>query len=214
LVIVMLVAKTGWELLSDSMRVLLDASLDNETLGRVRAIIERQPAVVEVRSLTGRNAGRYRFIEAEIGVRVRELEKAHQVGHTITVAIREQVPHVERALIHVEPAEKPLRRLAVPLVAANGAVSQHFGTAPFFALRDVRVEDGKVEQLRSVSNPYAGDPRGRGLKVAQWLLAQHVDVLVTADDIREKGPGYALGDAGVEIKITTARELDEALAGI
>jgi cation diffusion facilitator family transporter len=107
LVIVVLVAKTGWELLSDSMRVLLDASLDSETLGQVRAIIEGQPAVVEVYSLTGRNAGRYRFIEAEVGVRVRELDKAHQVGHTIAAAIREQVPHVERALIDVEPADKP-----------------------------------------------------------------------------------------------------------
>jgi predicted Fe-Mo cluster-binding NifX family protein len=213
LVIVVLIAKTGWELLSDSMRVLLDASLDSETLDQVRGIVERQPAVVEVRSLTGRNAGRYRFIEAEIGLRVRELEKAHLLSQAIENAIHEQVPHVERALIHAEPADRPVRRLTVPLVDTNGHVSQHFGTAPFFALRDVRVEDGNVIEQRSVANPHAGDPRGRGLKVAQWLLAQHVDVLVTADDIREKGPGYALGDAGVEITITTARTLDEALAG-
>jgi cation diffusion facilitator family transporter len=213
LVIVILIAKTGWELLSDSTRVLLDASLDSETLDQVRAIIERQPAVVEVHSLTGRNAGRYRFIEAEVGLRVRELEKANQLSHTIATAIGEQVPHVERALIHAEPADRPVRRLTVPLVDTNGPVSQHFGTAPFFALRDVRAEDGNVIEQRSVSNPYAGDPRGRGLKVAQWLLAQHVDVVVTTDDIREKGPGYALGDAGVEITITTAGTLDEALAG-
>jgi cation diffusion facilitator family transporter len=213
LVIVVLIAKMGWELLVDGMRVLLDASLDAETLDQVRAIINRQPAVVELRSLTGRNAGRYRFIEAEVGVRVRGLEKAHQVGSAIAAAIREQVPHVERALIHVEPADRPMRRLTVPLTNVNGSVSQHFGTAPFFALRDVRVKDGDVVEQRSVANPYAGDPRGRGLKVAQWLLAQHVDVVVTADDIREKGPGYALGDAGVEIAITTAVTLDEALSG-
>jgi predicted Fe-Mo cluster-binding NifX family protein len=194
------------------MRVLLDASLDNETLEQVRWIITQQPAVIEVRSLTGRNAGRYRFIEAEIGVRVRKLEKAHQVGNSIAAAIREQVPHVERALIHVEPAQRSTRRIAVPLADTRGDVSQHFGTAPVFALRDVRVEDDALLEQRFVANPYAGDPRGRGLKVAQWLLQQGVDALLTADDIRGKGPGYALGDAGVEVIITDAEQLDEALA--
>jgi cation diffusion facilitator family transporter len=204
LIIVLLIAKMGWELLSDGMRVLLDASVDAKTLSRVHGIVSQQPAVVAVRSLTGRNAGRYRFIEAEVSVRVRDLDKANQIGHTIADAIREQVPHVERALIHVEPNEKPTRRLALPLADENGSISQHFGTAPYFSFKDVRVEDGSLLEQRIVPNPYAGDPRGRGLKVAQWLLAQKVDVLQTADDIREKGPGYALGDAGVEVVITGA----------
>jgi cation diffusion facilitator family transporter len=202
LIIVLLIAKMGWELLSDGMRVLLDASLDAKTLSRVQEIVSQQPAVVAVRSLTGRNAGRYRFIEAEVSVRVRDLDKANQIGHTIADAIREQVPYVERALIHVEPNEKPTRRLALPLADENGSISQHFGTAPYFSFKDERVEDGSLLEQRIVPNPYAGDPRGRGLKVAQWLLAQKVDVLQTADDIREKGPGYALGDAGVEVVIT------------
>jgi cation diffusion facilitator family transporter len=211
LVIVLLIGKMGWELLADGMRVLLDASLDAETLDQVRALVQGQPAVMEIHSLTGRNAGRYRFIEAEVGVRVRELEKAHQVGHTIAAAIREQVPHVERALIHVEPADKPVQRLAVPLTGPHGAVSQHFGTAPFYALTDLRAGDGTLVEQRIVLNPYANDPRGRGLKVAQWLLAQDVDALVTADDVREKGPGYALGDAGVTIMVTQVETLEEAL---
>jgi len=115
-------------------------------------------------------------------------------------------------LIHVEPAEKPVRRLAVPLASSDGSISQHFGTAPYFVLRDVRVEDGALLEQRVVTNPYAGDPRGRGLKVAEWLLEQGVDALFTADDIRGKGPGYALGDAGVQVMITAAERIEEALA--
>ena len=34
---------------------------------QVRAIVAAQPAVVSVNSLTGRNAGRYRFLETEVG---------------------------------------------------------------------------------------------------------------------------------------------------
>jgi cation diffusion facilitator family transporter len=211
LVIVVLIAKTGAELLADGMRVLLDASLDPETLDRVRAIIERQPAVTEIKSLTGRNAGRYRFIEAEIAVRVRELAKADLVGHQVAEAIRNQVPHVERALIRVEAADKSTQRIAIPLAGPHNDVSQHFGTAPYFALREFHLDDDRLIEGRVIPNPYAGDPRGRGLKVAQWLLEQDVDVLITADDIHEKGPGYALGDAGVEILVTDATKLDQAL---
>jgi len=40
-----------------AVRVLLDASIDGETLGRIRRIIERQPAVVEVRSLLAATPG-------------------------------------------------------------------------------------------------------------------------------------------------------------
>jgi len=39
LVIVVAIGKTGWDLLSDGMRVLLDASLDADTLLRIREII-------------------------------------------------------------------------------------------------------------------------------------------------------------------------------
>lgn len=209
LIIVLLIGRMGWELLSDGMRVLLDASLDPQTLDQVREIIKQQPAVVEVRSLMGRNAGRYRFIEAEVGVRVRELEKAHHIGRSIASSIREQVPHVERALIHVEPVNKPVRRFALPLDDHSNAISQHFGTAPVFLMRDMRVPEGDLLSNSIVSNPFSDAPRGRGLKVAQWLIEQQVDVLVTADDVRDKGPGYALGDAGVEVIFTDLVELDE-----
>ena len=40
------IVKTGWELLRDGMRVLLDASLDTPTLSQVREIIQNDPAVI------------------------------------------------------------------------------------------------------------------------------------------------------------------------
>jgi hypothetical protein len=46
-VIVVAVVKTGWDLLGDAMRVLLDASLDAETLKRIRNVINAQAVVAE-----------------------------------------------------------------------------------------------------------------------------------------------------------------------
>jgi cation diffusion facilitator family transporter len=66
LAIVAAVAWMGWGLLRDAMRVLLDASLDAEALSAIRRLICADPAVSDVRWITARNAGRYRFVEAGV----------------------------------------------------------------------------------------------------------------------------------------------------
>jgi len=212
LIVVLLITKTGWELLSDGMRVLLDASLDAETLDQVRGIIEAQPAVVNVNSLTGRNAGRYRFLETEISVRATDLEKAHQISHTVEEAIRLQVPHVERVLIRVEPVQKHVQRVAVSLSDEEGTISQHFGTAPYFAFVDVRIADGSWLRHQVIINPHRADEKQRGLRVAHWLLSEGVDVVITGDDLHQKAPGYVLADAGVTSVTSDVNDLDKSLA--
>jgi predicted Fe-Mo cluster-binding NifX family protein len=225
LVIVVLIAKTGWELLSDGMRVLLDASLDAETLDQVRAIVEADPAVVEVRSLVGRNAGRYRFLEVDVTLRVDDLEKAHAVGQRIERAIREQVPHLERVLVHYEPRLRTHLVYAVPLADAGGTVSLHFGEAPFFGLVTVRLgndqgSDGRrptgarspaIERQELVVNPYTDVEKAKGIRVGEWLVSLKADVVLLQEDVQGKGPAYVFADAGVETRLTTASTLAEVL---
>jgi predicted Fe-Mo cluster-binding NifX family protein len=194
-----------------AVRVLLDASIDGETLGRIRRIIERQLAVVEVRSLLGRNAGRYRFLEAQIGVRLQSVEKSHRISHAIEEEIRKELLFVERVLIHIEPVSRETVRITVPLTDQTGTVSQHFGLASYFALTKRQVDTGHILEQMIVANPFAGHPKGRGLEVAHWLLEQRVDVVITPDEIREKGPGHALGDAGVRVILSEATTLVQAL---
>jgi hypothetical protein len=42
-------------------------------------------------------------------------------------------------------------------------------------------------------------------------LEQHIDVVVTPDDIREKGPGHALSDAGVAVILSEVTTLAQAI---
>jgi cation diffusion facilitator family transporter len=212
LVIVVLIAKTGWELLVDGMRVLLDASLDAETLEQVRAIIQADPAVTEIRSLAGRNAGRYRFLEADAALRVDDLEKAHNASRRIEEAIRSQVPHVERVRIHYEPQLRSHLRYAVPLADPAGAVSRHFGEAPYFALVTVRTADGKVERQEILSNPHANVEKAKGIRVGEWLVGLKADIVLLREDVHGKGPAYVFADAGVETRLTEATTLADVLA--
>lgn len=187
LLIVVVVARTGWELLRDAMRVLLDASLDPATLGRIREVIHADPAVSEVPWVTGRNAGRFRFVEAGVALRAAELVKAAAAVRRIEAAVRASVPHVERVLVHVESPASPCVRYAVPLADRAGAVSEHFGGAPFFAIVSVGRADGAVLEERIVPNPHQEVERAKGIRVAEWLVAAKVDAVLLREDVR--GPG-------------------------
>jgi predicted Fe-Mo cluster-binding NifX family protein len=212
LVIVVLIARTGWQLLADGMRVLLDASLDAGTLDEVKAIIRADPAVTEVRSLVGRSAGRYRFLEGEVALRVDSLEKAHAASLRIEQAIRAHVPHVERVRIHYEPQTRTHVRYAVPLADAAGTVSQHFGEAPYFALVTVRTADGQVERQEVLGNPHQDVEKAKGIRVAEWLVGLKADVVLLREEVSGKGPAYVFADAGVVIRGTEAATLAEAVA--
>ena len=211
LIIVVAIGKTGWELLSDGMRVLLDASLDADTLLQIRESIAAEPTVAAVKWVAGRNAGRFRFVEAEIALRVRELERAEAATRRIEERIRRAVPYVDRVLIHVEPMERTHLRYAIPLKDTTGTLSEHFGEAPYFALVTVRLADGAIEEQQIVANPHRAVEKAKGIKVAEWLVAQKVDVVLMKEDLRGKGPAYVFGNAGVETWKTAATTLEEAL---
>jgi len=138
LIIVVAVAKTGWDLLRDAMRVLLDASLDAQTLLQIRGVIEADPGVAEIKWVTGRNPGRFRFVESGVALRAIVPKRAESVVGRIESSVRAAVSHVERVLLHVEAAASPYVRYAAPLADRENVVSEHFGEAPYFALVAVR----------------------------------------------------------------------------
>lgn len=211
-VVVLFVLWAGWGILVDGMRVLLDASLDQETLARVRELIAAEPGVAEVRSLVGRNSGRYKFLETEIAVRTLDLTKAHQLSERLEESIKAKVPHVDRVVIHCEPRRRDTSRWAVPLESPEGAVSSHLGKAPYVALVDVRPESGEVLGYEVLGNPYLGEDRQKGLKLAEFLARRGVDGLALRESLDGRGPAYVLSAAGVEARQTRGATLDEVLA--
>jgi cation diffusion facilitator family transporter len=212
LLVVPFVARSGWDLMADGMKVLLDASLDAETLGQVRAIIQSYPGVAQVRSVAGRNSGRYRFLQADIEVRTTDLEKAHRLSERLERAIRGEVSNVERVLIHYEPQVKTSFIYGVPLQDASGTVSGHLGKAPYFALVELRAEDGALLRQEIVANPHQELEKQKGIEVAKMLVSQGVDILLVKESLEGKGPSYVLADAGVDTQLTEAETLAQVVA--
>jgi len=200
---------TGWELLKDGMRVLLDASVDHETLSTTRELIMEEPTVVKINSLIGRNAGRFVFLQADIVLRTDDLKKAHQISDRLEEKVKNHLAGVEQILFHYEPWSPRHLWCAIPLQDNCAEISTHFGGAGYFALFRQLLQNGEVEKQKIVANPYQDLERGRGLRVAEWLVEQKIDKLFVKESIKGKGPAYVLDDAGVKIATIEYDHLEE-----
>ena len=210
-VIAIFIIRAGWGLLSSSMRVLLDASIDQDTLEQIRLVVEGDPTVSTIKNVTGRNSGRYIFVEVVVTLRISDLERAYSVSKRIEDKIREMVPNVDRVLIHYEPQSKTQLRYAVALSSSREEISPHFGESPFFALIDFDLKERRLKKQEIVVNPHQGLTKGKGIKVAEFLLNHKPDIVVARENLVGKGPGYAFADAGTEIVQTEATSLSKLL---
>jgi cation diffusion facilitator family transporter len=211
LVIVLWIAYAGWKTLQDAMRVLLDASLDADTLNLVRRLITAHPEVTRVKSLTGRNSGRYRFIETEVALHVVDLTQAHEIASQIEADIRSEVPFVERVLVHTEPATRDFLRVAAPLSTDDATIADTLGGAVRFALCEVNAAGGQILKEEILPNPYTVEGKGRGIRLAEWLKAKGVDIVLTPEPIKPSGLMYALQAGGARLQQAASRNLMEAI---
>jgi cation diffusion facilitator family transporter len=211
IIIALFVFRAGWAILKDSMRTLLDASVDYHTLDKIRSIICSDPMVKNIISVTGRNSGRYIFVEAIVTLHKSDFDKAHHVTERIEGKIRELVPNVDRVLIHYEPEEPTCLRYAVPLQDRKGTISPHFGEAPYFAILDFNVKENRLEHEEVITNTAREEEKRKGILVAKMLLARHPDIVLTKKGVSEKGPESLLQAANIEVRQTEAESLSRII---
>lgn len=206
--VLVFVARAGWGLLSDGMRVLLDAALPPEQLDEIRTVILADPAVVEVRGLYGRNAGRFVFVQATVTIRGEGLGRAHAISHRIEAEVRNAVPRVDRVVVHYEPASPDEITIAIPV--SDGTVSPHFGEAPAFAFVRCRRSDRSVLDSKTEENPHASASRGKGTGVARWLTGRGVDALIVGAELHGGNALPTLENAGVVVHATRLSDPEAA----
>ena len=104
-IIIILIARLGWTILADSVKVLLDASITGEMLDDIRKVFFNFSPVRDVTQLSGRCSGRYKFVEAEIILDIEKLQEAHDICSSIEEEVYDSFPEVDKLLIHYEPAK-------------------------------------------------------------------------------------------------------------
>jgi cation diffusion facilitator family transporter len=211
LVMVFFIGRAGLVIFLDAIRVLLDASLDFGTLDRVKNIILEDRKVDTINALWGRNSGRFKFIEADIILKVHDLDRAHAVSRRIEGEIKKKVSNVDHILIHYEPQKRETRMCAIPLAGDKRTVCDHFGDAPYFYLATLRESDGTILEERFLHNPFLQEEKGKGIKVSEWLVQQGANTVFNRRDFKGKGPSYVFSDAEVDVHITESESLEEAI---
>jgi cation diffusion facilitator family transporter len=216
LIIVALIFRAGWEITVEALKVLLDATVDKETLDEVRKIIERHPLVEEVKSLTGRSSGSYKFIEAEIVLRTKDFERAHEVVHAIEGEVKKKVPFIERMLIHFEPPEEREKVYAL-LVDGEGRLCR----APEECARAVilrATKEGLKEEGEIEITEEFGKRRGFAAEFVEKLAERKVDCILAGRLFFGRGALYAMAFYGIEFgelegDLETAKKLIEEKDG-
>jgi len=210
-IVVLFIIRSGYGILIESLKVLLDASLDYKTLDRIRQAIEEEKRVAQIKTLIGRNSGRYRFVEADLMLKVKELDKASHTVDALEQKIRKEIPFIDSIRIHYEPMRKTTFKYAVPLETPEGRLSEHFGKAPYFALIEVNASTNKIGKREIVYNPFHAQETGKGIAVAEDLAKRDIDFLVLKEKFEGKGPQYVLADSSIETMIVEKNTLQEIL---
>jgi cation diffusion facilitator family transporter len=209
LIMVGFIARVGWDILKDSMKTLLDASVDPITLDRIRNVIRRFSQVREIKSIQARNSGRFVFVRANLAFGTKKFAQAHQLSEEIERSILKEIPQVDQVTIHYEPVKKDFLIYAIPVEEDKYILSHHFGDAPYFYLVRISTEGHIVQEEKILRNPYLKEEKGKGIKVSEWLLQNGVDTVYTRKTFDGKGPSYVFSNAEVEVIITEDKTIDE-----
>jgi cation diffusion facilitator family transporter len=106
LIISLLIFKTAWSILRESVRVILDEAPEGlDEL--VHEILEPMPEVLDVHNLRIRNLGSK--IVADCHVRVKShlsVDEAHRIMHKVEQAVYKKTD-ISELLIHIEPEDQP-----------------------------------------------------------------------------------------------------------
>jgi predicted Fe-Mo cluster-binding NifX family protein len=179
----------------------------------MKDVIKRFPQVREIISLNARNSGRFIFVSMDLRLSIKRLKDAHEIATSIEREIKKRIPFAERIISHYEPEWKEYKRYAVPLKNREGEISEHFGGAQFLALWDERISDKVILSKEIIENPFPGLEKGKGIRLAKFLVENGIDILYTKEIFEGKGPEYVFSDADVEVRKTDLQTLQD-LTGI
>jgi len=212
LIMVGFIARNGFQILKDGAKVLLDASVDYETLRKAEKIIRDSPQVMELKSLKGRNSGRFIFIEAEVALRTHDLDKAFAISGKIEKQIKDEIEHIDQVRVYYEPMERLATIYALPLDETRDAVSAHFGEADGFLIAAVPSGEKTPSKVEILKNPHSKAEKGKGILAAEFLAEHRVNTVMLKQGFESKGPSYVFSDANMEILLTDAKTPRQAFA--
>ena len=199
LLISLMIFKLGIGIARDSVLTLMDAWLDRDSITRTRQNVASIQGVKQVEEIRLRKSGLVVFGEIEIEIEGNaDLKRVEMLSEEIEKTVKNEVKNLEHLVINAKPGKMSAMKIAVPVLEPEGLqskVSRHFGRAPYFIIFELEGDEIKSWQVNR--NPASGLERKRGLKTAEFLKSQGVNVVIVGE-IGE-GPFHNLHDSFVKM---------------
>ena len=192
--------KSGFEILKDSIKVLLDYSLDLDELNKIKNLILKNPAVVDIKEIKGRTAGSYKFVEAEILLHNMSLREAHRIVDEIAEEIKQKIQNIESVVIHYEPARQEGLRIGV-LCDENQNIKD-FETARVVCIYDISKD---LEILSSYNITIEEN------SLSKLLSKLGLDVLVSKNHPLDFKVRFLLSKSSIMVWETEKNKVDESV---
>lgn len=199
LVISLIIFKLGISTAKESALTLMDAWLDRDSIEHIRDSVEQIPGVNKVDEIRLRRSGLVVFGEMQVeSAGECDLKRVEMLSTGIEEAVKNEIPNLEHLSVDVKPGKMPVLRIAIPVMVPRGlksSLSRHIGKAPYYILVDL--EDNRIKGWNINKNPAADLDRKRGVKTAEYLEEQGVNVVIVKD-IGE-GPFHKFHDSFIRM---------------
>jgi len=211
LIVALIISKIGIVILWDNVKVLLDISVSAEKLEAYSRIIARQPGVLAVRSIRGRNAGSFRFINLDVGLKAYNLEQANDIVSRIETRLKEEDTTIDTVFVHHSHEFPRFVSVLIPTDESAKRISKYFGRSTHITTLKYDRESKRYSDLITEINPDQGEGRHRGIKLAEHFIDKGVDTVCCKEDLHDKGPGLMFYRFGIDVRKTDEDDLETLL---
>ncbi|WP_445475610.1 cation diffusion facilitator family transporter [Methanococcoides methylutens] len=199
LVISLIIFKLGITTAKESALTLMDAWLDRDSIELIRYSVEHIPGVNKVDAIRLRRSGLVVFGEVQVeSAGECDLKRVEMLSVEIEDTVKDHITNLEHISVDVKPGKISMLRIAIPVVGPDGLQSKlslHIGKTPYYIFVDM--EENKIKGWNIAKNPAADLDRKRGVKTAEYLEEQGVNVVIVKD-IGE-GPFHKFHDSFIRI---------------
>lgn len=200
LVIVVILAWSGGQVIVQAFKVLLDASIEKDVLDTATKTAQADPRVRRVVRVDGRNSGSYRFLHVILVPEAFDLKDAEAAADGIRDEIKAAVQNVESVQVEFVPDEADKFSIAVPLEKDGSTLAADLGVADSFALLAVDPAEGKLQETFVLENPVVADDPGRAIKLAVTMARHGADMLLLRGDLPTGAVADVLDANEIDVK--------------
>ena len=217
LIICIFLIKGGYDIFLNSTKTLLDSVIEFDKRKELFELIESYPKVKNVDSLEVRSYGRYIFAEVIVSLnKDLPLSQIQSLKIILSNNIKNHFPHIFKLIIITKTQEKPVIKVAVPLLEnndLNSQISDHFGESPFFAILEVQKDNNEVslQNYNIINNRYAHLEKRKGINIADWLISEKIDKVYLKKELK-KGPKLIFENSLVQVIITELTSLKQIIS--